>query len=470
MKKQIIDSQSDHTKLDEHIKKTLNGMFPLPEQVENARNEAYAKIRAMAADTDKKDEMDGEIVKQQEKSTKGSKKARKIFFPGFAGIAAAAAVFFCIYMVNPTVVAEVPIVKHVFEKFGESLEFAGDYTNLAEPMSQSETGIESLTVDGNTITLSEIYCNEATLYLALIIHSKEKIPETYLIEGGKPQIDIEGMIDFDFDQNGELNWWEGGSTFIDGAMVDDYTFAGVVRFEMAQYFSYEGFGTQVPENFNIKMSVSRIVGTKLEDTRPEMPQEIRDRYEAAMEENGLGLTDEDYAQFTEEQEELEHQFFNDMWNAYYELYPDRQTYPNQYDNWFLTGPWDFEFEVTRKDDNVIRKEINDLDENGIGIISVTKTPVEIALEMEQNTDYTTIILDANGTLMGESALGYQNTAPVGGYDTSKIDVYVCESMEYMDEIHGYWWSDTYEGRMKQPRFKQALDERCVYHKEITFDE
>ena len=43
MKKQIIDSQSDHTKLDEHIKKTLNGMFPLPEQVENARNEAYAK-------------------------------------------------------------------------------------------------------------------------------------------------------------------------------------------------------------------------------------------------------------------------------------------------------------------------------------------------------------------------------------------------------------------------------------------
>ena len=271
-------------------------------------------------------------------------------------------------------------------------------------------------------------------------------------------------------QNGELNWWEGGSTFIDGAMVDDYTFAGVVRFEMAQYFSYEGFGTQVPENFNIKMSVSRIVGTKLEDTRPEMPQEIRDRYEAAMEENGLGLPDEDYAQFTEEQEELEHQFFNDMWNAYYELYPDRQTYPNQYDNWFLTGPWDFEFEVTRKDDNVIRKEINDLDENGIGIISVTKTPVEIALEMEQNTDYTTIILDANGTLMGESALGYQNTAPVGGYDTSKIDVYVCESMEYMDEIHGYWWSDTYEGRMKQPRFKQALDERCVYHKEITFDE
>ena len=96
MKKQIIDSQSDHTKLDEHIKKTLNGMFPLPEQVENARNEAYAKIRAMAADTDKKEEMDEEIVKQQEKSTKGSKKARKIFFPGFAGIAAVVAVFFCI--------------------------------------------------------------------------------------------------------------------------------------------------------------------------------------------------------------------------------------------------------------------------------------------------------------------------------------------------------------------------------------
>jgi hypothetical protein len=189
-----------------------------------------------------------------------------------------------------------------------------------------------------------------------------------------------------------------------------------------------------------------------------------------MEENGLGLTDEDYEKFTEEQKEIEHQLFNDMWNAYYEQYPDRQKYPNQYDNWFLEGPWDFEFEVSRNNENVIRKEINDVDENGLGILAVTKTPMEIAVDMEENLDYAVVILDAKGSLMGGDAVVFQNKVPVNGFDTSKIDIYICDYIEYMDELKGYWWSDKYDESVKGEIFKELMDQRSLYHREIIFDE
>lgn len=470
MKKQIKVSQTDHSPLDHTIQKILGESFPLPENVEHARDEALAKIQTMAAENEEKEgDNDAGTSEKTTDGTRNHRKIRKTFFQSLAGIGAAAAAFFCIYVMNSTVTAKVPIIERVFDEFGDSLNFPGDYTNLAEPVKITETGIDSLTVNGNTITLSEVYCNEATLYLSLVIHSEEKIPETYPDENGKPEISLDAMVDFDFDTEEGISWFNGGDTAIDGAMVDENTFAGVIRFEMGQYFSFHGTDIQVPEKFGVKLSIPQIYGVKLVDTRPEMPWELRQKYEDAMRENGLGLTDEDYEQFTEEQKDIEHQLFNDMWNAYYEIYPDRQTYPNKYDNWFMDGPWDFEFEVARNDKNVTRIDINDVDEHGLGIISVTKTPIEIAIEMEHNLDYFTIILDANGNLMSENAAGSQNTASISGYDTSKIYVYICDYMEYMDELKGNLWATDYEETTKEKTFK-LLDERSLYHKEIIFDE
>ena len=42
-------------------------------------------------------------------------------------------------------------------------------------------------------------------------------------------------------------------------------------------------------------------------------------------------------------------------------------------------------------------------------------------------------------------------------------------IEYMDELKAYLWSDDYEEKSKEKTFKQLLDERALYHKEITFD-
>ncbi len=470
MEKQRKILQTDNSQLDDNIKKTLAGTFPLPPKVAAAQRESFAKVRDMSKEKENRAQQNnGDILLGESGGGKSRRKIKKLLFRSFAGAAAVtAAAFCCIYIVNPSVAAQVPIVSHVFEQIGGALDFAGDYEKLAEPVQADEKGIESITIDGTNLTLSEVYCNGTALYLSLVVRSQEKIPDTFYDEDGKPMISMYGQIDFDFDEEGAIDLLYVGDSEVDGKLVDDNTFAGVIRFDMGQHFSDKG--VEIPDNFKVQLSVPQIVGTKLHDTRPEIPKELRDQYEAAMEENGLGLTEEDYERFTEEQKDIEHQLFNDMWNAYYELYPDRQTYPNQYDNWFLYGPWDFAFDVAKNDEDIIRKEINDINENGLGIISVTKTPMEINVEMPENLDCFAAILDANGNLMGNEVPGYGNDVPVNGYDTSRIYVYICDYVEYMDELKGVWWSGGYDESVKGEVFKELLDERSLYSREIIFEE
>lgn len=463
MSKQIEFPQVNDMHLDDNIKNILDGSFPLPEKVENSKKEAFAKVRVVAAEKEgQEDKNDVNALIKRTKSRKNHRKMKKAFLRAFAGGAAAIAVLLSICMVNPAVAACIPIVNHVFEKMGDSLEFAGDYAKLAEPVENSESGTESITINGINLTLSETYCNEAALYLSFVIHSKEKFPETFIGQDGKPVIKVRSLIDFDFDEEGYIDL---GNFNLDGEMADENIYAGVLRLDIAQYFA--GTDIEIPENYQVKLTVSQIIGDKLEDTIPEMPKELREQYEDAMKENGLGLTDADFEQFTEEQKDIEHQLFSNMWNAYYERYPEKQQYPNKYQNWWMDGPWDFTFDVTRNNEDVIRKEINELDENGLGLLAVTKTPVEITVETEDNIDYFVVVLDADGNLMEHG--GDFNTVAISGHDTSKIDVYICDYIEYMDELKGYWWSNDYEERAKEKTFKQLLDERCLYHKEIAFE-
>jgi hypothetical protein len=464
MDKQIKYPQQDTAQLGQHISNTINGTFPLPGQVEHAKEEAFAKIRAMEAEKGqaKTQGSTRAYAKQKRKRAKG----RKIFFQGFAGASVAIIAFFYINISNLAVAAQVPIATHIFELLGESLEFAGDYTDLAEPVKSSGAEVESKTAGETTLTLSEVYCNGSALYLSLAIHTEGTFPDTFTDQFGKQLVDTNALVDFSFDTEGAVEWGNGGDTYIDGKMVDGHTYAGVIRFDMSQYFS--GTGIEVPDNFHASLSVSKLIGEKLQNTRPELPQDLKETYEAAMKEHGLGLTDEDYQQFTEEQKEIEHQLFSEMWNAYCELYPERLEYPNEYDNWIMDGPWEFEFDVSKNSENVIRKEIGDVDERGLGILSITKTPMEISVESKLNVDYFTVILDADGNLMGGDCLGLC-TVPISTYDASKVDIYICDYIEYMDELKGYWWSTDYKEKAKEKTFKQLLDERCLYHKEVTFE-
>ena len=56
--------------------------------------------------------------------------------------------------------------------------------------------------------------------------------------------------------------------------------------------------------------------------------------------------------------------------------------------------------------------------------------------------------------------GDVNTVPVKNYDVSTVYVYLCDYMEYMDELKGHRQEDGY---------KALIDEKAKFAAEVHFD-
>ncbi|MDO4306776.1 MAG: DUF4179 domain-containing protein [Eubacteriales bacterium] len=573
MKKQIEFPELENTRLDDKIRRIMQREFPLPEKAEAAKNEAFAQIkdRCKASIDTEAGQIQGRdrCRNKANTNTRHTKRKQKAFFRAFAGTAAAAAVFSAVCITNPAFAAQIPLVGHVFEEIGQSLGFSGDFSKYAKPLKETASGGEnqaegteqaggnetvkavetaadtdgaqdtntedtgsglySMSHNGMTVTLSEVYCNDVALYVSMVITSEEEFPDTMLWddETGTVILDLfNSTLKFSYNDNEIL-----ANEDVDGKMVDEHTYAGVLRCDLtsttdsSDYESYykkrdefllekgitqdeldnmtkevsakicELLGiedltdeaialaggpdikdymaeVEIPDSFSVELNIPQIVGTKANpETMPEMPEDLLAEYEKEMEEHGLGLTDEDYAGFTEEEAEIEHQLYIKMWNAYTERYPGAYGYPNDYQNWSVDGPWSFRFDVSKNTSETIVKQINDVDENGLGLVSVTKTPFEITIDDGGGYDYFTVALDANGDILPYGGVsGSANVLAVQDRDVSKIDIYICDYIEYMDELKGYYWSDDYEENKKTKTFKQLLDERALYHKEVTFED
>ena len=549
MKKIIDFNQTGEDKsvndeyMNEKIESTLNAQFEIPKTVNAAKEEAFAKIREKAAQKT----AERKIV-EMGKSDKRKKKKGKIFRTAM-GITAAAAAFSAVCIVNPAFASNIPLIGKVFAQVGSSLGFAGDYKEYAKPLEKEnaaetpakneeelkETDSEekkevtySKTMDGTTVTLSEVYCNDVALYLSMIIETEEKFPQTGTWQDGTPLIDINNSsLDFSYNPSYSTAWGSHINGVLDGKMLDEHRFAGVLRVDLAETtYDYEGseklyadrnailleqgidlmeeggyeklaaaMGAEnptdqmieeycglnsedymkeitVPDKFDVSMNIRKIIGKLPEDqiSVPEMPQEFRDEYEAAMAEHGLD--EANYENFTEEEKEIEHQLFTEMHRKYDEKYPDAMIDGSSYTSWTKEGGWDFNFQVEKNTDKNIVKEINLLDENGEGIISLTKTPFEIYLECKDSEcKYFPVVLDADGNLLdvGKSG-GRAEMLAIANKDVSTVYVYLCDYIEYMDELKGYYWSPDYEEKAKTKTFKQLLDENAILKTEVTFDE
>ncbi len=524
----------EHTLLDKEIRETMTKGFPLPEKVKSAQEAAFAQIRGIQA---------------AEEAPQKQKRGRNVFYRTCGSLGAAAAVFCVVCMANPAFAAQIPLVGRVFEALGDSLGFSGDYSGYAEPLEEDSgdsmtegTGQEtdlrsgdflySQTKNGMTVSLSEVYCNDAALYISMVIESEEEFPETMIEQNGRPSISLQdSTLKFDYNPQEILAEIGGG---LDGKFIDSHTYAGALRFglsdsqdasrreayekdrdrfvqtlgiteqELAEDPSgaYEkvcqilGLGeltdeslavgiaeaggpdwedykkeVSVPETFGVKLSIPMVVGYKASSDSPEMPEDLKAAYEQAMTEKGLGLTDEAYSAFSQEQKEIEHELFTKMWNEYTERFPETNEHPNRYENWWVEGPWEFSLDVEKNSKGTIVKEIGDVNDRGLGLVSVTKTPFEITIDDGRpGADYFTVALDANGDILDYGNNSNTNTFAIQDRDVSKIDVYICDYTEYMDELKGYYWSEDYENKKKEKTFKQLLDERALYHREIVFDE
>lgn len=534
MKKKINFDTAKNDRREEKIKKVLNQEFEIPEIVNQAKKDAFDQIRAKAA-------------QDQAKHVKQKRKVKTIY-KAATGMAAAAAAFSAICITNPAWAAEIPVIGSVFEKIGTSLGFAGDYEKYATKLADGEENKEEAEVQGPkaeeteeetkdsgftktsngvTVTMSEVYCNDTAMNVALTIQTEEPFPETMTDQNGMPILHFGTATEMPLSYNPDFKLV---NSYLDGEMVDDHTYAGVLRIEMwettqsdtawAEYDKdrdawleekgvdvdafYEGnlsfedveaiLGIEdftnediaaaggpdpadydttltVPEEFTADLKLKEIVGylPQNQDTTPEMPQELKDEYNKAMAEHGLD--EANYENFTEEEKEIEHQLYTEMWNKYTEMYPETAEGENEHNTWTLEGDWSFSIPVKKDLSDHSTKEINLVDENGLGIASVTKTPFELQInEAGTNPDYFYTILDANGEpLDNGNHGGNANICSIKDRDVSKIYVYVCDYVEYMDEIKGYYWSDDYEEKKKTKTYKEYLDEKSLYHTEVTFE-
>ncbi len=545
MKKQIDFPASNNTRLDEKINNIMQREFEVPDSVSAAKKRAFEQIRGNQL----KQDYANDVARKQ----RSFRKRKSVFLKGTAGLAAAAAAFIVVCISNPALAAQIPVVGHIFETLGDSLMFSGDYSKYAEPLGEGlvtaelesetdgakETESESAdaektaladsayskTVNGTTVTLSEIYCNEEALRIALMIQTEDEFPaSSYFQDTELVSVSFDrATLDCSYNQTAEDGAENIVNLNMEGKMVDEHTFTGVIRILLDEtntdhqayeeywnallafcdekgvakdedggidFDSYKevlGIDTMlnddivsaggpdisdynveipVPDEFTVDLSLSKLYGFLPEEEMdvPEISQELRDEYNAKMAENGLD--EANYENFTEEELEIEHQLFTEMMNKHYEQYPELADRVNKYNNWWIDGEWDFQIDVTKNSEGIVTKEINDADENGYGIASVTMTPFEITVEpVTENVDTVAVVLDADGNLMGIDAFG---GIAINGADVSKLDIYICDYLEYMDELKGYWYSDDYEEKKDTKTFKELLEERALHHTEVVF--
>ena len=589
MAKKLDFDKEKNNRNDNAIEEIMQADFPLPKQAEDAKNEAFARIREMAAASENVENAENIVQRLPEKSTEkstkkstgssgkkstGTVKSHKKFktvyktvYKTALGLTAAAAVFSAVCITNPAFAENIPLVGNVFKQLGNSLGFYGDYSKYAKQLTASaedtlsadadgsqesssnsqnaqsedqnttennnadktkDNESYSKTVDGTTVTLSEVYCNEMALYLSMTIHTEDKFPDTFITSDGKPNIMLSenSTVKYDY-MDGKSNLF---NAYLDGKMLDDNTYAGVLRIpvedmtvddagwtkfyevrnaffkekgidvdsedfsfdKLAQTLGMDEYSDEnlpqvggpaisdyvkdikVPDRFAMELDLKDIVGTLPDDqdTTPDIPQDLRDEYNQKMAEHGISTDDADYESLTEEQKDLEHQFFTEMWNEYFERYPEANEGNNRYNSWTLKGDWKFSVDVEKNTSDTVKKDVNVVDENGDGVLSITKTPFEITMKMQDpETKYVAVMLDANGDILpdGGVANGNADTYAIQDRDVSTVYIYLCDYYEYMDELKGYYWSDDYEEKAKTRTFKQLLDERAVAGTEVHFD-
>ena len=581
MAKKLDFDKEKNNRNDNAIEEIMQAEFPLPKQAEDAKNEAFARIREMAADSGNVENTENMVRRLTEKSTKKSTgssgkkssvtakshKKFKAVYKTALGLTAAAAVFSAVCITNPAFAENIPLVGNVFKQLGNSLGFYGDYSKYAKQLTDStEDALSadadgsqegssnsqnaqaenqnttendnsdktkddqsySKTVDGTTVTLSEVYCNELAMYLSMAIHTEDKFPDTFITSDGKPNIKLseDSTVKYDY-MDGKSNLF---NAYLDGKMLDDNTYAGVLRIpvedmtvddagwtkfyevrnaffkekgidvdsedfsfdKLAQVLGMDEYSDEklpqvggpaisdyvkdikVPDRFAMELDLKDIVGILPDDqdTTPDIPQDLRDEYNQKMEEHGISTDDADYESLTEEQKDLEHQFFTEMWNEYFERYPEANEGNNRYNSWTLKGDWKFNVDVEKNTSDTVEKDVNVVDENGDGVLSITKTPFEITMKMQDpETKYFAVMLDANGDIMPYGGVANSNadTYAIQDRDVSTVYIYLCDYYEYMDELKGYYWSDNYEEKAKTKTFKQLLDERAVAGTEVHFD-
>lgn len=450
---------------------------------------------------------------------------RKKFITTTTGIAAAVAVFSLFCVSNPALAAKIPLIGHIFERVESTVSYKGDFSSTAqvlvteaadvtdvtgteagnditesdktevdktevdktgsnkaesgktegEKQEQVQAGEESKyvkTSNGLTVTVSEVYYSTKALYMAMSIKNDEEFPQDFMKTKNMEEyildydmLKLNGTASFSFSE-GDV----GPELYIEGQFIDNHTFAGIYRVPLDQFSYYPtdeeiaATGLDINDYWKDDMSTDEAAAgvdeynLKLKEKFPDIgkPLSIPDSFTY-----NLNITNISGELFETEERTV--------------TFPEGDT-GVVYDNLEkkYEGNWDFQFDVALDTSSTQTIELNDTNEEGLGISTVERTPYEITAQMiipqdKLNYDCFLVMLDKDGELMDNQG-NNTDTYQLYGRDTSTVYIYICDYIQYMDEIKGYYWSPDYEEKKKTKTYKQYLDEKSLYHTEVSFEE
>ena len=412
------------------------------------------------------------------------------------GMATVLAVGFIFCAVNPVMAKNLPVVGGLFEMLQDNVSFFGDFSDHAttlESVDTTESDIEgnssedteagqdttkddtayTKTADGLTITCSEVYANSQAVYITMQFKSGQPFPKTEtLAESGTPVIDLDmtGGVDF----NSEASPVIDGQ--VEGQFLDDNTYACIFRYDLAQ--AAKDY-TEYNEKYN------------------EMTQQVMDE---------MGITQADLDDQTDEGYALLEEFINklserggayqkyikeidipDTFNLHLDITKvrgleadyewseaDDENYGRDAGYYKYEGDWSFDIPVTVDDSQTEVMELNDTNDEGIGLKSVIRTPYELTVnelyEDGSDSDCFMVALDANGNkLPYNDSTGNCNNFTIQDRDISTVDIYILDYTQYMDELKG---PDNYNNNENKPegqKWSDLLDQYAKYHKTLHFD-
>lgn len=435
--------------------------------------ESLKLIEQRAEHTGEKALAGAEIVSMNRKAKRKMGRLKKAAM-GCTAAAAAMAVFLGACYQNPVWASNLPLIGHIFERMEGKLSYGENYKDYAEPLESKAAGDQdgggqegqaegafTKTVDGTTVTMSESYCSGSALYLSVLIESEEAFQDTFKNESGQPSICIQTTENYSFNPQEQNDL-----VYLEGEFLDDNTYTGVMRIDLntkntdatelekkqaeaeaagevfmvdAEVLKQYSTKLEIPEQFTLNLDISQIIGQLAE------PDVFDTGYTV---EELEAMSDEEWKQVMTEAEN------EGGWNSF----------PNSHENWWMDGSWQFELDIKADHSKIQTAEVNQMNEEGAGIASVVKTPFELTVnelyeDESKRTDYFPVILDAQGRAM-EVISGDVNTVPVKNYDVSTVYVYLCDYMEYMDELKGHKQEDGY---------KALIDEKAKFAAEVHFD-
>ena len=383
---------------------------------------------------------------------------------------------------------------------------AGGNDSGAAAMTDSDgDSVYTKTSDGLTITFSEVYANEQAIYLTMKAESEEPFPETMLDANNESGIEMPLIStiftkNYSFLTNGDDAQYDIANP--EGIFLDEHTYTCILRIDLkndtldrTEYNQkYDELSNEIitslgltREEFNNLDTYSEEGNALLEKFNDEILSQsgsldsyikqisVPEDFTLTLNfEQFLGIKkNPEYWDSGYTEEELQAMTDEEVHEVMQQMPEEYSKHPNEHEHYWFDGPWSFEIPIHIDTTQTVVQEINETNENGIGLKSVVKTPYELTVydmyEEGADSDTFLVALDANG-----NKLPYNESNPdcdnftIQDRDISTVDIYILDYMQYMDELKGEERYNNNENKPDDEKWSTLLEANAKYHKTLHF--